>query len=152
MKDKDSDLHGNAPDNSRVALLLIDVINDFEFRRCAQFYGTRYRRKTNCRVEARCREARIPRSTSMITLASGGRTLRSCLTLPEGQDTREESLNCLSRMREDYFVLKPSIPASIRHARFALAIPGAKDTHYHWLHWRHLHPLHSERRFIRDIA
>ncbi len=25
------DLHGNAPDNSTVALLLIDVINDFEF-------------------------------------------------------------------------------------------------------------------------
>ena len=28
---KTSDLHGNAPDNSPVALLLIDVINDFEF-------------------------------------------------------------------------------------------------------------------------
>ncbi|HYX29274.1 MAG TPA: isochorismatase family cysteine hydrolase [Pyrinomonadaceae bacterium] len=30
-KDKSPDLHGNAPDNSSVALLLIDVINDFEF-------------------------------------------------------------------------------------------------------------------------
>ncbi len=31
MNKKSPDLHGNAPDNSPVALLLIDVINDFEF-------------------------------------------------------------------------------------------------------------------------
>ena len=31
MPIRDEDLHGNAPDDSRVALLLIDVINDFEF-------------------------------------------------------------------------------------------------------------------------
>jgi len=28
---KNEDLYGNAPDKSKVALLLIDVINDFEF-------------------------------------------------------------------------------------------------------------------------
>ncbi len=28
---KNEDLHGNAPDKSKVALLLIDVINDFDF-------------------------------------------------------------------------------------------------------------------------
>ncbi len=31
MPAKNEDLHGNAPDKSRVALLLIDVINDLEF-------------------------------------------------------------------------------------------------------------------------
>jgi nicotinamidase-related amidase len=31
MPPKNEDLHGNAPDKSSVALLLIDVINDFEF-------------------------------------------------------------------------------------------------------------------------
>lgn len=31
MPAKNSDLHGNAPDKSRVALILIDVINDLEF-------------------------------------------------------------------------------------------------------------------------
>ncbi len=31
MSKKNPDLHGNAPDNSTVALLLIDVINDLEF-------------------------------------------------------------------------------------------------------------------------
>jgi nicotinamidase-related amidase len=28
---KSEDLHGNAPDKSKVALLLIDMISDFEF-------------------------------------------------------------------------------------------------------------------------
>src|SRR5256885_3735672 len=31
MNTKSPDLHGNAPDKSLVVLLLIDVINDFEF-------------------------------------------------------------------------------------------------------------------------
>src|SRR5215211_4539166 len=31
MPSKNADLHGNAPDKSDVALLLIDVINDLEF-------------------------------------------------------------------------------------------------------------------------
>src|ERR1041385_4879990 len=36
MKRETSDLHGNAPDNSLVALLLVDVINDFDFPGGAQ--------------------------------------------------------------------------------------------------------------------
>ena len=32
MSKKSPDLHGNAPDNSTVALLLMDVINDLEFK------------------------------------------------------------------------------------------------------------------------
>jgi nicotinamidase-related amidase len=31
MPDKNADLHGNAPDKSDIALLIIDCINDFEF-------------------------------------------------------------------------------------------------------------------------
>ncbi len=31
MPFKNEDLHGNAPDKSEVALLLIDVVNDLEF-------------------------------------------------------------------------------------------------------------------------
>src|SRR5690606_39717721 len=31
MPDRNSDLHGNAPDQSAVALLVIDMINDLEF-------------------------------------------------------------------------------------------------------------------------
>ncbi len=36
MVKKSPDLHGNAPDNARLALLLIDVINDLEFNRNAE--------------------------------------------------------------------------------------------------------------------
>ena len=36
MPIKSDDLHGNAPDDASVALLLIDVINDFEFRNGGQ--------------------------------------------------------------------------------------------------------------------
>ncbi len=31
MQEKNSDLHGSAPDNASIALLLVDVVNDFEF-------------------------------------------------------------------------------------------------------------------------
>jgi hypothetical protein len=31
MSKKNPDLHGNSPDNSTAALLLVDVINDLEF-------------------------------------------------------------------------------------------------------------------------
>ncbi len=31
MPPRNDDLHGNAPDDSRVALVLVDVINDLEF-------------------------------------------------------------------------------------------------------------------------
>jgi hypothetical protein len=31
MAKKNPDLHGNAPDNASVALLLVDLINDLEF-------------------------------------------------------------------------------------------------------------------------
>ena len=34
-----SDLHGSAPDNSETALLLIDLINDFEFPRGDELFA-----------------------------------------------------------------------------------------------------------------
>lgn len=36
MPAKNTDLHGSAPDKSAVALLLIDVINDFDFPEAGQ--------------------------------------------------------------------------------------------------------------------
>ncbi len=36
--EKNDDLHGNTPDNSPVALLIIDVISDFEFKDSGQLF------------------------------------------------------------------------------------------------------------------
>jgi len=36
MPEKNIDLHGSAPDKHEIALLLIDVINDFDFPESAQ--------------------------------------------------------------------------------------------------------------------
>src|SRR6266496_2780868 len=36
MPGKNVDLHGSAPDKNKIALLLIDVINDFDFRRTVE--------------------------------------------------------------------------------------------------------------------
>src|ERR1044071_1103095 len=61
MKKERSDLHGNAPDNSPVALLLVDVINDFEFPGGAELL--RHALPVAKRIVAlkqRCRRAGIP--------------------------------------------------------------------------------------------
>lgn len=47
------DLHGNAPDKSKVALLLIDVINDFEFEDGAKLLKMRCRWRENSPLCAR---------------------------------------------------------------------------------------------------
>jgi hypothetical protein len=47
MPEKNVDLHGSAPDKHKFALLLIDVINDFDFPERDQLYRrsvpTRYK-------------------------------------------------------------------------------------------------------------
>src|SRR6185437_11082059 len=61
MPTKNEDLHGNAPDKSPVALLLIDVINDLEFPEGDQLL--RFARPMADRIAAlkrRAKAARIP--------------------------------------------------------------------------------------------
>src|SRR5436305_4195170 len=61
MTTKNADLHGNAPDKSEVALLLIDVINDLDFPEGDQLL--RYALPMARRIAAlkkRARQADIP--------------------------------------------------------------------------------------------
>ena len=54
---KNNDLHGNAPDESELALLLIDVINDLEFagNNCVLFTANDgYMRDYNLIISADC--------------------------------------------------------------------------------------------------
>ena len=43
MPSKNSDLHGNVPDKSAVALLLVDVVNDLDFPDNAELLRTVHR-------------------------------------------------------------------------------------------------------------
>src|SRR5688572_23000192 len=61
MATRNSDLHGNAPDKSDVALLLIDVINDLDFAEAGQLL--RHALPMAERIAAlkkRAKEARVP--------------------------------------------------------------------------------------------
>ncbi len=48
MPIKSEDLHGNVPDTAGAALLLIDVINDFEFENGERSEAGDACRQTNC--------------------------------------------------------------------------------------------------------
>jgi nicotinamidase-related amidase len=59
--DQNSDLHGNAPDKSEIVLLLIDVINDFEFPGGEELLRNALPAAKNIgRLKKRAREAKVP--------------------------------------------------------------------------------------------
>jgi hypothetical protein len=81
MPPRNDDLHGNAPDDSRVALVLVDVINDLEFeggdRLLPQALAMADRLAA---LAARARRARVPSSTSTTTSGAGAPTSARCWT------------------------------------------------------------------------
>ncbi|HET8649925.1 MAG TPA: isochorismatase family cysteine hydrolase [Gemmatimonadales bacterium] len=105
----DSDLHGSAPDNSPVALLLIDVINDLEFADGDKL--ARYALPMAPRLAAfatRARQAGIPvlyvNDNFGKWRSDFHRLLAHCLD----EDVRGRPLaRQLHPAAEDYFVLKP---------------------------------------------
>jgi len=109
MKGNDSDLHGNAPDNSTVALLLIDVINDFEFEGGAQLL--RHALPSAKRIAGLkhcCREARIPSIYVNDNFGKWRSDFKKLVSHCLKDKTRgEEVVELLKPQREDYFVLKP---------------------------------------------
>lgn len=103
-----SDLHGNAPDNSLVALLLVDVINDFEFEGGEQLLRQALpAAKRIAALKKRCRRAGIPAiyvNDNFGKWRSDFKRLVShCLNdKVRGQKVAE----LLKPARDDYFVLK----------------------------------------------
>jgi nicotinamidase-related amidase len=109
MPGKNSDLHGNAPDKSRVALLLIDVINDLEFPEADQLlrYALPMARQIAA-LKQRAKEHGVP----VIYVNDNFGRWRSdfhaqvehCLR----DDVRgKEMVELLRPDDDDYFVLKP---------------------------------------------
>jgi nicotinamidase-related amidase len=103
------DLHGSAPDKSKAALLLIDVINDFDFPEAQQLL--RYAEPMAERIvqlAERARDARVP----VVYVNDNFGRWRSDFKVQVEHCLRDDSLGrsivrLLKPRPEDYFVLKP---------------------------------------------
>jgi nicotinamidase-related amidase len=109
MSRKNEDLHGNVPDKSEIALLLIDVINDLEFETGEQLlkYALPMAKKV-ATLKRRARQAGIP--TIYVNDNFGKwqsdfkKILKHCLK----DEVRGKPIaELLPPAEDDYFVLKP---------------------------------------------
>ncbi len=109
MPKQNSDLHGNAPDTSPVVLLLIDVINDFEFEGGAQLL--RHALPAAKRIAAfkeRCARARIPAVYVNDNFGKWRSDFKRLVSHCLKDDVRgRKVVELLKPGRNDYFVLKP---------------------------------------------
>ena len=107
MPEKNVDLHGSAPDKHKIALLLIDVINDFDFPEADQLL--RYARamaKKLLRLKRRAQKAEIPVIYVNDNFGRWKSDFRR--TVEHCANARGSELVKLLRPEEnDYFVLKP---------------------------------------------
>jgi nicotinamidase-related amidase len=109
MKKKSPDLHGNAPDKARVALLLIDVINDLEFPGAGQFAKVALRAAGHiARLKQRSVAAGIPVIYANDNYGKWRSDFRNLVSHCIDDQTRgREIVELLRPQPEDYFVLKP---------------------------------------------
>ena len=106
---KSDDLHGNAPDQSGMALVLIDVINDFEFEGGEELFRSAAEAAKNiARLKERAHQAGIPviyvNDNFGRWRSDFNKTVEHCLhDGVRGQAIAET----LKPDADDYFVLKP---------------------------------------------
>jgi nicotinamidase-related amidase len=108
IPEKNVDLHGSAPDKHEIALLLIDVINDFDFPGADQLL--RYARpmaRNLLRLKRRAYKAGVPviyvNDNFGRWKSDFRRTLEHCARYGRGRDV----VSLLRPEEDDYFVLKP---------------------------------------------
>lgn len=108
-----SDLHGNAPDDSPVVLLLIDVINDFEFEGAESlFTHAQPAAKKIAELKVRASEAGIPAIYVNDNFGKWRSDFRNLISHCVEDDTRGRPIvELLKPTKEDYFVLKPKLSA-----------------------------------------
>jgi len=108
-KRKNSDLHGNAPDNSSIALLLIDVINDLEFEGGEILLPHALpAAKRIALLKERCRSAGIPVIYVNDNFGKWQSDFKKLITHCLKDQTRGQKIVELLRPgKHDYFVLKP---------------------------------------------
>ena len=109
MPAKNEDLHGNVPDKSAVALLLIDVINDLEFEGGeALFEHALPMARRIAELKRRAREAGVPVIYVNDNFGRWRSDLSSLFEHCSAEGVRGKPVVDLLRPeQDDYFVLKP---------------------------------------------
>ena len=104
-----SDLHGNAPDTSVVALLLIDVINDLEFEGGEKLlHHALPAAKVIAAFKKRCEDAGIPAIYVNDNFGKWRSDFKKLVSHCLDDNTRgREIVELLKPAPDDYFVLKP---------------------------------------------
>jgi nicotinamidase-related amidase len=108
MPEKNVDLHGSAPDKHKFALLLIDVINDFDFPEANQLLKhARPMARILLRLKRRAQKAGVPviyvNDNFGRWKSDFRRTVDYCARHGHGRDI----VRLLRPEEDDYFVLKP---------------------------------------------
>jgi nicotinamidase-related amidase len=106
---RNPDLHGNAPDNAPVALLLIDVINDLEFEDGDQLLRHAVpAAKRIAALKKRCKSAGVPAIYVNDNFGKWRSDFKKLISHCLDDNTRgKEIVQLLKPEPEDYFVLKP---------------------------------------------
>lgn len=106
---KNQDLHGNAPDDSAIALLLIDVINDLDFEEGEELFRHALPAAKNIAVlKERARQAGVPVIYVNDNFGRWRSDFRSIVAHSLGEQVRGRPIaELLAPHQSDYFVLKP---------------------------------------------
>ena len=109
MPSKNHDLHGNAPDRSSVALVLIDVINDLEFDGGEELLNKALpAAEAIARLKRRATELRIPVIYANDNFGRWRSDFREVVEHVRGDGVRGAPLaELLAPDPDNYFVLKP---------------------------------------------
>jgi nicotinamidase-related amidase len=109
MRRKNSDLHGNAPDEARVVLLLIDVINDLEFEGGDKLLTQALAAaRAIAALKERCRRAGVPAIYVNDNFGKWRSDFKKLVSHCLDDRTRgREVVEILKPHEDDYFVLKP---------------------------------------------
>jgi nicotinamidase-related amidase len=109
MPAKNEDLHGNVPDKSNVALLLIDVINDLEFKSGEQLLRHALSMsKGLAELKRRAKEAGVPVIYVNDNFGKWQSDFKKILEHCLRDDVRGRPVvEALKPEEDDYFVLKP---------------------------------------------
>ena len=108
MPKKNTDLHGSAPDKHERALLLIDVINDFDFPKAEELLKyARPMAKSLLRLKRRAQKAGVPIIYVNDNFGRWKSDFRRTVNHCEGGGRDRDVVGLLRPEENDYFVLKP---------------------------------------------